>query len=379
MTYFFLLGQNASLAVRELQTLYPDKTFDFVTDHCAKSEFDSDQEIIELMNKLGGTVKITKLLSQILLDSNLETSLVTYLQTLDHPQFGIAEIGRDHLPKIDPADIKSQLKKLGITSRYIEGSRNGLSAAVLLHHSKITELILIQDQSAIYLTQTVTVQDIDDWSFRDRAKPYADAKKGMLPPKLARIMVNLALGAQTHQLVYDPFCGTGTILIEAMALGNEVIGSDLDSTATHGTQENLAWFADQYQLQLITKSQPLLFTRDVSQVELTDISTRVDAIVTEPFLGKPTPNLRFLPDMFKGLEKMYLGAFKQWTKVLKPTASVVIVFPLVTTPKREYSLKNLIDKLAVLGYTTSLEPVVYSRPHAIVQRQIYTFHYQAQP
>ena len=32
------------------------------------------------------------------------------------------------------------------------------------------------------------------WFKRDRAKPYSDRHKGLLPPKIARILVNLALG-----------------------------------------------------------------------------------------------------------------------------------------------------------------------------------------
>ena len=70
---------------------------------------------------------------------------------------------------------------------------------------------------------------------------------------------------------------------------------------------------------------------------------------------------------------MYIGAFKQWTKLLKNDAVVVIVFPFVQAGKRAFSLEGMIDKLQQLGYTPLSEPVFYHRPQAIIQRQIWTF------
>jgi len=39
---------------------------------------------------------------------------------------------------------------------------------------------------------------------------------GMLPPKLAQMMINLSLG----NTIYDPFVGLGTVLIESVHMGN---------------------------------------------------------------------------------------------------------------------------------------------------------------
>ncbi len=44
-----------------------------------------------------------------------------------------------------------------------------------------------------------------------------------MSPKLARCMVNLT-GVKENDLVLDPFCGTGGILIEAGIMGARVIG-----------------------------------------------------------------------------------------------------------------------------------------------------------
>ena len=58
----------------------------------------------------------------------------------------------------------------------------------------------------------------------------------MIPPKLARTMINLAVGENDPKsiTVFDPFCGTGTILMEGLMVGVTVMGSDLDHEAVHG-------------------------------------------------------------------------------------------------------------------------------------------------
>jgi tRNA G10 N-methylase Trm11 len=60
---------------------------------------------------------------------------------------------------------------------------------------------------------TIACQDIDAYTKRDTSKSR-DMVVGMMPPKLAQIMINLATEGR-KEIIYDPFCGLGTILIEA--------------------------------------------------------------------------------------------------------------------------------------------------------------------
>jgi SAM-dependent methyltransferase len=53
-----------------------------------------------------------------------------------------------------------------------------------------------------------------------------------LHPATARVLVDLvASGAPRAQPILDPFCGSGTVLVEARALGHASIGSDLNPLA----------------------------------------------------------------------------------------------------------------------------------------------------
>lgn len=385
--YFFQLGNTPELSMAELKAVIGPDFVEQVSDQVATVKLESEERAIRLADLLGGTVKVIKEIEKIESSDiqEIKEIILNHLLLLadgNKIHFGFSELGRDHLEKIDGFDLKSMLNKRGINSRYVEGSRYGLSAAILIHKKKVKEVYLITTKNGAFLGQTIAVQDIDDWTNKDRNKPYFDRKKGMLPPKVALIMVNLAIGDNPVQedrknLLLDPFCGTGTILIEGLLTNLDVIGSDLDIDAVEGAKRNLEWLAQDY---------PFTHEYKVIQSDATKIPPQKDKVqylVTEPFLGKPKPNPAKLPYIFKGLEKMYLGAFKHWATLLDDGASVVIVFPTVTIEddkgrKRSYSLDSLIDKLATFGYTTLSEPVLYSRPQAIVQRQIYRFRFNKQ-
>lgn len=378
--YFFILGTTPALSKIELGEFFSGSKVEEVADSVCKVEVSDEITVGEMMFKLGGVVKIAKLLTSVerdITDKKLYkeiTSQLTKYAKAEKVTFGLAEFGRNHLPALSIEEIKDQLKAKDLRARYIEGPRYGLSAAILLHRS-VSEIVVIRTEEDTVIAITEAVQDIDAWTKIDREKPYADRKKGMLPPKIARIMINLACGRQPNPeaIVFDPFCGSGTVLMEAAARGLEVVGSDLDIDAVNGTIKNLEWFTEQY---------AATFDFSVIQADATKVklNKRVDYLVTEPFLGKPKPAPHQIDNIFKGLEKMYLGAFKHWRTILKPGARVVIIFPraLAATMdmRRDVTLDVLIDKLKALGYTPLLEPVLYHRPQALIGREIRVFEFQ---
>ena len=62
-----------------------------------------------------------------------------------------------------------------------------------------------------------------------------------MPPKLARCMVNLAR-PKKGDLVLDPFCGVGGLLIEAGLIGCRPLGCDLKLKMIRGSIANLKYF-----------------------------------------------------------------------------------------------------------------------------------------
>ena len=74
---------------------------------------------------------------------------------------------------------------------------------------------------------------------RPRKKPFFHPSA--MPSKLARSMVNL-VRAKRNDLLIDPFCGTGSTLIEATFIGCRTVGLDAQHKMLKGCQKNLDHF-----------------------------------------------------------------------------------------------------------------------------------------
>lgn len=388
--YLLLFGNTPELSRLELLSLYPNLELRVIEqgelrDRLAIVEtLPADLQVIDLLKELAGTIKIFRLEKALPSDSDLQTIKETLvdllLQQPGEPYFGIYQRGRGQ-KAINNGQIKALLKERSAKSRYFSAELE--SSALTLHHQNAQELFLFHDNSEILINRLVAVQNIDDWTKRDRAKPYADRQKGMLPPKVARMMINVARGQWLKEdpsrenkkaVLYDPFCGTGTVLSEALAMGCQVYGSDIDAEAIFGSQRNLAWFCQEYQLESQDFAKQV-FLSDVGSLT-SDSLPGVDLLVTEPFLGRQTPRDEELANIFKGLEKMYLGTFNKLAQVLNSGAKIVLIFPKVITEKKTYSLEKLIDKLVLKGYNPLVPPLLYARSGARVQREIYIFNFK---
>jgi tRNA (guanine10-N2)-dimethyltransferase len=119
-------------------------------------------------------------------------------------------------------------------------------------------------------------------------------------------LVNLT-SVKTGEILIDPFCGTGGILIEAGLVGARIIGSDVEEKMILGCKKNL----DHYDI-----SDYELFRSDIGKIDQ-HINT-VDAIATDLPYGKSTTT--------KGeiMETLYERAFSSMSKILKKGKKAVI-------------------------------------------------------
>ena len=84
---------------------------------------------------------------------------------------------------------------------------------------------------------TLTAMDRSRFELRrPHLRPYF--YPGVLIPKIARASINLS-GIREKELLLDPFCGTGGLLLEAGLVGAAVLGSDVDSRMVFGAKMNL--------------------------------------------------------------------------------------------------------------------------------------------
>lgn len=77
--------------------------------------------------------------------------------------------------------------------------------------------------------------------FERRPRRKAFFHPTAMQPKLARCMVNLAQ-PKRGELVLDPFCGTGSFLVEASLIGCRVVGFDAVQRMVKGSLRNLSHY-----------------------------------------------------------------------------------------------------------------------------------------
>lgn len=111
---------------------------------------------------------------------------------------------------------------------------------------------------------------------RPKKKPFFHPSA--MPPKLARCMVNLAK-PEKGETVFDPFCGTGSTLIEAALMGFKVLGLDAQRHMARGSLKNLAHFG--------IKPEGIIVA-DAREPPV----RRVDCVVTDPPYGKSASTLK---------------------------------------------------------------------------------------
>ncbi|MBS4209922.1 RNA methyltransferase [Bacillus sp. FJAT-50079] len=71
-----------------------------------------------------------------------------------------------------------------------------------------------------------------------------------LSTRLARAVVNIAVPDPAGLKVIDPCCGIGTVLVEALSMGIDIIGRDKNPLVTTGSRENIAYFGLKGNVQL---------------------------------------------------------------------------------------------------------------------------------
>ncbi len=105
-----------------------------------------------------------------------------------------------------------------------------------------------------------------------RADKRPAGQKAGINPKLARLMINLL---NPKDEIYDPFAGTGGILIEAGLMGLKTKGTEIDKKTADKALENL----DFYNIKSNFENEDALKT-----------SIKGEYIVTDPPYGRSTSN-----------------------------------------------------------------------------------------
>lgn len=387
MKYAFVLGRQPKLSLAELESVYGANSLASFGKDIALVDLDTEPSI----TRLGGSQKIALVLKQASVKNFeeawpiIEKIFTEKVKNVDAKcNVGISVYGVKVSAKIlqnKMIEFKHNFRKSYKTNIRIVGSgKSQLSSAQVLHNnldqSPNLEIIAAFNRNQLVLCQTVAIQNINFYSKRDHGRPKRDARVGMLPPKLAQIMINLS-GVKEFGILWDPFCGTGVLLQEALLMNIDVYGSDIDPRMVEYANVNLNWLKKNYGHN--RSMQYSLSVADATKLKLEpEHKSPIQHIASEIYLGPP---LRVFPgekeiEIIKTqvdeiLEKFLLNVCGQ----LKSGARLCLAVPVWWSKNKLLHLKT-VDRLESLGYTrlsfshANNNDLIYRRFNQVVGREL---------
>lgn len=378
----YIFGRQPELGRAELESCAQNLNVQKFSDNIAVIDIEDDGALIA---RLGGTMRIARFLAT---TKDLEwTKIANFISEnilkdiLSLPEgkinLGISCYGF----KVDASNInrlslelKKNVKSKGRSIRVVPNHGPELSTAQVLYNKLVNqtgvEIILANNGKEIILGKTIAIQDINAYAARDQARPKRDAKVGMLPPKLAQIMINLTSPPE-GDTVLDPFCGTGVILQEALLLGLHGYGSDVDKRMIDYSKQNLEWLGENFS------------NLPSWRVEQGDATTHtwtppINIVVSEVYLGKPLfklPGKEELNNMVQDVNKLIVDFLVNLANQIPINTRLCIAIPAWRT-QQGFRTLPILDHLEEIGYnhlsfkTVNTRELIYNRPQQLVARQL---------
>ena len=365
MQYLAVLGRQPKISLAELEAQF--SSVKYLGGFLATFESDAEPKIA----RLGGTTKLAKPISasggsavgpeKFLLDLDFDGKFV----------IGVSDYSRgatSRKSQMLALKIKRVLKKTGRSVRVLENKSAELSTATVFHNQlgeKPGHFELILAEKKWYVG--IGVQNINAYRDRDQNRPARDAKNGMLPPKLAQILINLCGPLKPGATVLDPFCGTGVVLQEALLMGYKAYGTDVSERIVGFAQKNLEWLKKNDFKLAVGDAQDFVWEQPI------------DAVAFEGYLGPPMslpPADIKMKSVMADIYPLYYHTLRNLSSQLKSGTPVVMAVPAWLRPDGHYQRLNLLDEISNMGYNvmkytnSSQEDLLYHRDNQIVAREI---------
>lgn len=379
-----ILGRQPALGLAELERRYGSLSVTAVGKEAAI--VGAPVEPNDLAT-LGGSIKLAKVLTTLdtvnwhTIEKHLVKSIPKHLSYVPEGKMriGLSVYG---LPvKTDAINatglrVKRLIKSAGRSVRVVPNKASSLNSAQVLHNQLTGptgwELVFVRYGHKTILAQSVAEQDIDAYAARDQARPARDAFVGMLPPKLAQIMINLAHPKKGARLL-DPFCGTGVILQEALLIEYSVYGTDLSEKMIDYSKRNLDWLSKKFDLHSASY--------DLSQADAMAYSWNqpIDAVVCEAYLGQPfsaPPSAAKLDEVRRNCNHIIGSFLTNIGSQITPGTPLCVAVPAWRSASGDVTRLPLINELEKLGYhrytfkSVKDNDLLYYREDQVVAREL---------
>ncbi|HCC67696.1 TPA: hypothetical protein DEP90_00570 [Patescibacteria group bacterium] len=382
MQYFFQLGNFKGLSQAELSIVFESYNIskDSIKNFSEKillidSKDLNDNLVKRIFNRLGGYIRVGRVVNDLerFLEKEYEGKVVFGLSYIGDSKFDINKF--NSLAK----QLKKYFRDKGVSSRFILPKKTELNAAQVrknLMLEKGFELCILENQDSQLYGETLEIQDIDSFSDRDYNKPSVDTEMGMLPPKLARIMCNLT-GLQSG-VIWDPFCGSGTIPMEATILGYNVLASDLNIEAVKATDKNIVWLSNNgYISDILYETFQLDITKPTGEVLKKLKHTQIDAVVFELYMGPPQTKLvteTQADTLLNDVKVLLESVIKILEEIGKRKIKMIVIIPSYKTESgwKTLRIREIFSKRwYVLNKEYSKEDLKWKRNNSIICRNIF--------
>lgn len=371
MIYAAFLGNHPSLSLAELFATVPGLTVRrMLTPQIALLDSPVSLSYKELKN-CGGLFLLAEEITNADM-KQLGPVLATQVQSVKGKvTFSLRSFGVDRRKVRDLyRDCKNHLKKLGTPSRYIGNEMKPpvsgqLHDAGLITGKEGCELVLLADEESRFswVGRTVAAQDPESYTKRDMEKPVRDTRSGLLPPKLAQMLLNFGgwIAKETnpkapkHLTILDPFCGTGVIPMEALLKGWNVLASDVMLKAVNGCEKNLDWIRKEEKI-LKKDTSSDVWKQDATKAFSLKESPHV--IVTESMLGPALAERPTVKDVTKyrsECDALEIAFLENIARTL-PGVPVVVTFPVWYVKAGPIFLEQVWKQLPKIGFEAVLPP-----------------------
>ena len=263
MLYLFLLGRDFRLSKLELATYFSTNNIDYSliinTDKYLILDLKSFEKLnfSKIQTDLSGITRIVKIYhSSDSLDSKIISSFDVYydkklnytISTIDVENDVRSDLELLFKQKFKEEKVKAIYKK-PVSHSKKKSEKNYVTNPDNYYSWKINEngfeFFTVFYNNKYYFGITVSCFNPKINKLKDTKRPSIKEKHNT-SFRLAGIMINL-LGAKKAKIV-DPFCGTGTFLIEGLIKGYDVIGIDKDKDMIYSSKKNVDWAIKQFKI-----------------------------------------------------------------------------------------------------------------------------------
>ena len=385
-TKLFISGKNWILSLAELTSYFKARELEFEIQFFSGEffvlSFEKDVDASAIID-LGGTIKIGEVKTKFptetakeaflkknkqaqsqIIESLASSGIVDFMtKSSEKMLFGISVYCTENtlrslsrnIQRFVGSAVKNELADLGKKSKYMGFSN--LRKLAQLSHVEVLKKNLVENKAEIlfcigrtetWVATTVAVHNPFEFQKRDIYKPNQRKIFGM-PPRLARIMVNLS-SCTPGKVLLDSFCGVGTILQEALLERAMVVGMDVNSWCVNAASENLEWLVREYGLE---DANFRILLGDVSRLAEKIGQETIDCIVSEPDLGpalRQVPTGSYAERITQKLEPLYFSFVEQAYIALKPKGRLVLVTPYIKTRSGQPVTMSISENVEQLGF-----------------------------